>query len=505
MVRPPTSSRMQSMSTSSSVDPCLLEQHLPRYTFGHRYDIVVDNGCLDTVYEVARNVDLSRSSVIPFLFRLRGLPTRQLRAREFTRAMGWTDLGEERPSEFLIGYWKSDRVERVDDPRLFAREMPGIRQKVAFSFRFHALNPGQVRVETETRVQCIGRAAKLSFWVYWVAIRPFSGRVRTEVLRLIKQQAEERAREPAAGTPLAAADAAGGEARPSPPRLAMVVKVPMPVLLAMRGYYRTLGRLSPRLAVNSFQRMMTGMPPGRMSQADRAFVATSRRLSIACEGATLVGHEFGHGPTVLLVHGLMGNSGNFRAMVPPLVAQGYRVVAVDFVNHGLSPRGPSLSAQTIRQMQQIIASQGRVHAVVSHSAGCYLTAMAMRDAETRSRIGRCVYIAPYPSMEATLRTFMGHFHVPDKVLPDLMRWMGELIGVPCEQQTLVACLPRHGAPGQPASLFVHDADDDHIALAGTSDVVRRLAGPPLHVTRGLGHFKVLKDAQVIARIASFLN
>ena len=295
-----------------------------------------------------------------------------------------------------------------------------------------------------------------------------------------------------------------GGALPARPRFAMVFQVPAPVLLPMRAYYRTTGRLAPRLAVSAFQRMMTGMPHGPLSPRDRSFLASGRRLVIPCDGATLAGYEFGSGPTVMLVHGLMGSSANFHALVPALVARGFRVVAVDFLNHGQSPRGASFSRQTIGQMRQIIASQGRLHALVSHSAGGYLTAMALRELPPGTTVGRCVYIAPYPSMEVTLRTFMTYFHVPDRVLPALKQWVGEIAGVPCDEQTLVASLPRHRTPEPPACLFIHDADDRHIPLASTRDVVARLGGAPLVVTQGLGHFKVLKDALVLERIAAFL-
>lgn len=478
------------MSTDSALQPGLIDRYLPRYTFGHRYDIVVDNGCVDTVYHVARNVDLSRSRVIPWLFRLRGLPTAQLRARAFTQAMGWTDVDEQAPREFLIGYWKTQVIVPVTDARQFEGELQGARQKVAFSFRFRPLETGQVVVETETRVLCIGAAATASFWAYWLAIRPFSGWVRKEVLRLIKQEAEAPPR-PAS-------------VLPARPKFAMVIQVPAPVLWPMRAYYHATGRLAPRLAVAAFQRMMTGMPHGRLSERDRAFLATGRRLSVPCDGATLVGHEFGQGPTVMLVHGLMGSSANFHAMVPALVARGFRVVAVDFLNHGLSPRGASFSRQTIGQMRQVIASQGRLHALVSHSAGGYLTAMALRELPAGTTVERCIYIAPYPAMEVTLRTFMTYFHVPDRVLPALKDWVGEMTGVPCDEQTLVDCLPRHRTPEPPATLFVHDADDRHIPLASSQDVVARLGGVPLVVTQGLGHFRVLKDPRVLERIAAFL-
>lgn len=173
--------------------PSLIDQYLPEYSFAHHYDIVINQGDIDTVYDVAQDVDLSRSPIVPLLFKLRGLPTAQLNARAFIAAMGWSFLEERRPDEFLIGYWRDDRIRPITDREHFLHATVGVRQKVIFCFRFRSLSSRQVKVETETRVLCIGEEEVRKFRLYWWAIRPFSGLVRTEVLRLIKNEAEARA------------------------------------------------------------------------------------------------------------------------------------------------------------------------------------------------------------------------------------------------------------------------------------------------------------------------
>jgi hypothetical protein len=115
-------------------------------------------------------------------------------ARAFTQAMGWTTVEESPPAEFVIGYWRSDRTEPIADREQFRHATEGVTQKVLFSFRFRRLDEGHVEVDTETRVLCVGRGSKLRFWPYWLAIKPFSGWIRREILKLIKKEAEARAR-----------------------------------------------------------------------------------------------------------------------------------------------------------------------------------------------------------------------------------------------------------------------------------------------------------------------
>lgn len=170
----------------------LLDQFLPQWTFSHRYAVVVNNGDIGAVFDIARNVDLAKSAFIPPLLRLRGLPADRLLGRDFSAAMGWTEMALVRPSEFIIGYWKSHRIEAVHSPAQFREHTPGATQKVAFSFRFRQVGPNQVEVDTETRVLCIGRRSRWTFQLYWLAIKPFSALIRKEMLKIIKNEAEAR-------------------------------------------------------------------------------------------------------------------------------------------------------------------------------------------------------------------------------------------------------------------------------------------------------------------------
>ncbi len=56
------------------------------------------------------------------------------------------------------------------------------------------------------------------------------------------------------------------------------------------------------------------------------------------DGARIWYAEFGDGPPVVLLHGGLGNAGNWAYQVPALVAAGYRVVGIDSRGQGRSSR-----------------------------------------------------------------------------------------------------------------------------------------------------------------------
>ncbi|HTP10486.1 MAG TPA: alpha/beta hydrolase [Anaerolineae bacterium] len=59
---------------------------------------------------------------------------------------------------------------------------------------------------------------------------------------------------------------------------------------------------------------------------------------IEYDGARIWYAAYGSGPAVILLHGGLGNSGNWGYQVPALIERGYRVVVMDSRGHGRSTR-----------------------------------------------------------------------------------------------------------------------------------------------------------------------
>ena len=66
--------------------------------------------------------------------------------------------------------------------------------------------------------------------------------------------------------------------------------------------------------------------------------ADARTGHVANDGASIWYADCGAGPAVVLLHGGLGNAGNFGHQVAPLVEAGYRVILIDSRGHGHSTR-----------------------------------------------------------------------------------------------------------------------------------------------------------------------
>ena len=68
--------------------------------------------------------------------------------------------------------------------------------------------------------------------------------------------------------------------------------------------------------------------------------ASSEQGYVENEGARIWYASYGSGAPVFLLHGGLGNSGNWGYQVPALVSAGYRVILIDSRGHGRSTRDP---------------------------------------------------------------------------------------------------------------------------------------------------------------------
>lgn len=171
----------------------LIDTYLDRYQFREHHQILCaaePRAC----YDAARDIDMAPSTITRLLLRLRGLPTGDLELQAFLKNMKFTWLAENEPHEFVIGFGLKSTlaIDFIDDPQAFIDGQGGYTLKCVWNFRCQSVAPATTLLTTETRILCLTEKRRRQFLPYWLAIRPFSGLIRREMLRLIKAKAEGR-------------------------------------------------------------------------------------------------------------------------------------------------------------------------------------------------------------------------------------------------------------------------------------------------------------------------
>jgi hypothetical protein len=199
-------------ASGAHTEPLLLDHFLPRYDVTEVHAVVVDADT-DTTWQATRRVDLSRSPVIRALLDLRSLPVRLQRVLKgappgparppltldaMARA-GWLLLQETPGTEIVLGQisrpWKltdpTDRTPTIRPDEFAAFATPGY-AKIAFTIRLEPYGRGRTLITTETRTATTDPATARRFGRYWKLIGPFSGLIRRLVLRLVREDVEQR-------------------------------------------------------------------------------------------------------------------------------------------------------------------------------------------------------------------------------------------------------------------------------------------------------------------------
>lgn len=171
----------------------LIDQFLPSYEVSARYEAVI-HAPPDRVFQAVRSLDASGSPIVRWLFRLRGLPSSMLSLDGMLK-FGFILLGETSPQELVLGlvgrFWShSAGIQSISPENFIEFNQDGFAEAVA-NISLSKQADGMTRVATETRVLCLGEASRRWFRLYWLLIGPFSGIIRKEWLRIIKQQAEK--------------------------------------------------------------------------------------------------------------------------------------------------------------------------------------------------------------------------------------------------------------------------------------------------------------------------
>jgi pimeloyl-ACP methyl ester carboxylesterase len=273
--------------------------------------------------------------------------------------------------------------------------------------------------------------------------------------------------------------------------------------------WQTASTLFPSLAARAFERQWFRLPAGPLDAASAACLAQART-----DWALVTGHgtsrrvrvyRWGQqGPAVLLAHGWGGHAGQWHALVPALVAAGHRVVAFDALSHGASDDGalgPGRSS-VVEMSRALLAAAwhaGPVQAVVAHSLGGAATALAIREGIPLQAV---VMIGPPADMHSASASLAWQLGIGPGVLARMQRNSEQWLGMPWSAFNV----PDIGrARAVPPTLVVHDRHDKEVRWEDGAAIAGAWPGARLLTTEGLGHRRILRDAEVIAGVAGFVG
>jgi pimeloyl-ACP methyl ester carboxylesterase len=273
---------------------------------------------------------------------------------------------------------------------------------------------------------------------------------------------------------------------------------PVPVPPWFRAGFRVAGAVAPGAAARLAQRLFFTPARAPLRAEERAVLGRGERFELPASGERVVGRAWGEGPTMLLVHGWGGHSGQMAALVEEVVAAGARAVAIDLPGHGESTGRMSSLVHFATAIERTAALWKPVRGLVAHSFGAAASTYAMSRGLP---VGRVAFFAPPARFDTFWARFRAGVGVSDEVWRRLLRASESWLKVSFDGIAPIDLAPRMTAP----LLVLHDAGDREMPFAEGAELASRWPGAALRRTEGLGHLRILRDPGCVAGAVGFVT
>jgi pimeloyl-ACP methyl ester carboxylesterase len=266
----------------------------------------------------------------------------------------------------------------------------------------------------------------------------------------------------------------------------------------LRLAIRTVGLISPPLAGRWVYRLWFQPLRYPEPKQEQAWRASATPIAILHRGKPLAVESWGTGPTVLMVHGWNGRGAQLGAFAPALVKAGYRVVSFDTPAHGRSPGRATNLPEISEALQEVACACGPLHAIIGHSFGVACTLYALQQG---LKVDRIAAISPPHNVRGLTQKFFTALDIATPVQEIFNRKFEKNFGADLWEKFSPEVLARQtSVPG----LIIHDQDDRDVPIQEGEAVAQAWPGAQFVRTTGLGHRRILRDPEVIARVTTFI-
>ena len=272
-----------------------------------------------------------------------------------------------------------------------------------------------------------------------------------------------------------------------------------------RAAFGAVQRAAPDLAARWAERMFCSPPRRPISERMAAWLRDGQRFDVIVGSPPrprprrVTAWTWGErGPAVLLVHGWGSSGARFVDLGGALLAAGHRVITFDAPGHGASHGRLSSGPEFARAAIAVAAAVGPVSAVVGHSLGGFASALAM-DRGLSAR--RAVFISPSANVNSYSAQFAALLGVTPPVMSTMRERLARRLDFSWSSMDVPAFAPSMRAP----LLVIHDRDDREVRWSDGAAIASAWPGAELVTTMGLGHHRIVSDAEVIANVVSFLR
>ena len=275
---------------------------------------------------------------------------------------------------------------------------------------------------------------------------------------------------------------------------------PVPLSLRlMRFLFSKVGALFPEMMGRWAYRLWFRTRRFPEAAAGKRAAASAVRETLLVDDIPIAIYKWGEGPIVVFVHGWSGRGSQVAAFIEPLNRAGYQVIAIDAPGHGESSGNRTNILECALVLQAVNKTCGPVYAAITHSFGGMVLAYAMKQG---MQVERAVCISAPANVEFLLDIFANTLTMHKSVIDVMWRRLGQRFGGNfMEQVSTINNVKELGVP----ALIIHDEDDVGVPWQQGQMIADAWPGAQFLKTKGLGHGRILRDAQAIEAAVDFIS
>jgi esterase/lipase len=276
-----------------------------------------------------------------------------------------------------------------------------------------------------------------------------------------------------------------------------------PIVKLIQFGFNTIGRLFPKRAGEiAFDLFCTPRTRARHKASD-PLLESARVFEFLYGKQILKGYEWGSGTrTILLVHGWESRGTALRTFVPALLAQGFRVVAFDGPAHGDSAGKRTNLLHFAGAVRAALRQAGEVHGIIAHSFGGASSVYALSQLDPTLSVEKLVLVAVPDSMHKVLNEAADTLKLPKTVRKEFLRLVENILQRPLAEVDLKNAYAQSKVK---ETLLVYDLLDPVVPISAGESIYEHWDEVTLLLSEGLGHYRLMKNPDLIERVARFLS
>lgn len=277
------------------------------------------------------------------------------------------------------------------------------------------------------------------------------------------------------------------------------------ILVFLRGFFKYVGAISPSLAGLVAYRLWFGTQRHPIPKREQGWIASAKTEAMDINGLAVMTHYWENSadstaPLVLLVHGWDGRGSQLGAFAAPLLEAGFRVLAYDNPAHGQTPgKGSNLLIHSDVQ-QALVSKIGPVYGIVAHSFGGMLSSYSLSQNMSAEKV---VSISAPSDFMYLVNRYCDVLRLPPKVRANMISRYQKQYGDDLAER--VSATTTSQQLGHIPALIFHDEDDHDVPISESENLHQSWPNSNLKRTKGLGHRRILYNAQVIENTVDFLK